>query len=59
MEWDPEKRITPFDALMHPWIIEGLPEQVLVHHKKMLGITVSESEENQAFGNQSRSQSEV
>ena len=31
---------------MHDWIIEGLPEQVLIHHKKMLGIFVSESEEN-------------
>lgn len=25
LEWDPQKRITPFDALMHDWIIEGLP----------------------------------
>ena len=25
LEWDPEKRITPFEALMHDWIIEGLP----------------------------------
>jgi dual specificity tyrosine-phosphorylation-regulated kinase 2/3/4 len=32
MEWDPEQRITPFQALLHPWIIEGLPAQVLVHH---------------------------
>lgn len=23
---------------MHDWIIEGLPPQVLVHHKRMLGI---------------------
>lgn len=38
LEWNPEKRISPFDALMHDWIIEGLPPQVLVHHKKMLGI---------------------
>jgi dual specificity tyrosine-phosphorylation-regulated kinase 2/3/4 len=45
LEWDPEKRMTPFDALMHDWIIEGLPEQVLVHHKKMLGIYESETEE--------------
>jgi dual specificity tyrosine-phosphorylation-regulated kinase 2/3/4 len=58
LEWNPEKRITPFDALMHDWIIEGLPEQVLIHHKKMLGIFVSESEENQAFGNNTGNQSE-
>jgi dual specificity tyrosine-phosphorylation-regulated kinase 2/3/4 len=44
LEWDPEKRITPFDALMHTWIIEGLPPQVLVHHKKMLGIYESDTE---------------
>lgn len=36
--WDPEQRITPIEALMHPWIIEGLPDHVLVHHRKMLGL---------------------
>jgi len=45
LEWDPEKRITPFEALMHDWIIEGLPPQVLIHHKKMLGIYESETED--------------
>ena len=55
LEWDPEKRITPFDALMHEWIIEGLPAQVLVHHKKMLGIYESETEANTALNNQSHS----
>jgi len=29
---------------MHDWIIEGLPPQVLVHHKKMLGIYESDTE---------------
>ena len=33
LAWDPSRRINPLDALMHPWIIEGLPPQVLVHHK--------------------------
>lgn len=47
LEWNPEKRMTPFDALMHEWIIEGLPSQVLVHHKKMLGIYESETEEEE------------
>jgi len=55
LEWDPAKRITPFDALMHEWIIEGLPDQVLVHHKKMLGIYESETEANTALNNQSHS----
>jgi dual specificity tyrosine-phosphorylation-regulated kinase 2/3/4 len=55
LEWDPEKRITPFDALMHEWIIEGLPDQVLIHHKKMLGIYESETEANTALNNQSHS----
>jgi dual specificity tyrosine-phosphorylation-regulated kinase 2/3/4 len=45
LDWNPETRMTPFDALMHDWIIEGLPPQVLVHHKKMLGIYESETEE--------------
>ena len=47
LDWDPEARITPFDALMHEWIIEGLPPQVLIHHKKMLGVYESETEEDQ------------
>ena len=44
LEWDPEKRITPYEALMHQWIIEGLPHQVLIHHKNMLGIHDSEND---------------
>lgn len=56
LEWDPEKRITPFDALMHEWIIEGLPPEVLIHHKKMLGIYDSETDDDQMLQNdQSRS----
>jgi len=47
LEWDPVKRITPIEALMHEWIIEGLPPQVLIHHKKMLGIYESETEDEQ------------
>lgn len=30
--WDPELRITPLEALQHPWIVEGLPKRVLIHH---------------------------
>lgn len=33
LEWDPAKRMSPFDALMHDWIIEGLPPEVLITHK--------------------------
>lgn len=41
---------------MHDWIIEGLPPQVLIHHKKMLGIYESETEEDQMQSmNQSQS----
>ena len=36
--WDPEERMTPDDALMHPWILEGLPPKVLAQHKKILGV---------------------
>ena len=38
LQWDPDKRIKPIDALMHPWIIEGLPPQVLLHHRRMIGL---------------------
>ena len=27
--------MTPLGALQHDWILEGLPEKVLQHHKKM------------------------
>jgi hypothetical protein len=40
---------------MHEWIIEGLPDQVLIHHKKMLGIYESETDANTALNNQSHS----
>jgi dual specificity tyrosine-phosphorylation-regulated kinase 2/3/4 len=36
--WDPEERMTPDEALMHNWILEGLPPKVLAQHKKILGI---------------------
>ena len=26
--WDPEKRIKPLEALMHNWILEGLPTEI-------------------------------
>jgi serine/threonine protein kinase len=42
LDWDPSTRITPFEALMHDWIIEGLPPKVLLHHKRMLGINDEE-----------------
>ena len=45
--WDPEERITPFQALQHPWILEGLPRRVLIHHQRMLGLDVP-SESSQA-----------
>jgi len=31
--WNPIERMTPLEALLHPWIIQGLPEKVLIHHK--------------------------
>jgi hypothetical protein len=40
LDWDPQTRITPFEALMHDWVIEGLPPKVLLHHQRMLGIDV-------------------
>ena len=32
LEWNPDKRLTPEEALRHEWILEGLPQNVLVHH---------------------------
>lgn len=54
LEWDPEKRITPIEALMHDWIIEGLPPKVLLHHQRILGLQIDEQEDelnnNNRFG---------
>lgn len=36
--WDPTERMKPLEAMVHPWILEGLPRQVLVHHYNMLGL---------------------
>lgn len=44
--WDPVKRMSPIDALQHAWITEGLPPQVLVHHRRMLGLEVTGSSES-------------
>jgi len=38
LDWDPETRITPDEALRHIWILEGLPKNVLYHHWKMYDI---------------------
>lgn len=27
-EFDPEKRMTPKDALLHKWIVDGLPDEI-------------------------------
>jgi len=37
--WNPMERMSPLEALQHPWILEGLPEKVLKHHTKMFGNT--------------------
>lgn len=26
--WDPKQRMTPEEALTHPWIIDGLPSSI-------------------------------
>lgn len=35
LEWDPQKRLTPEQALSHEWILEGLPPQILLHHIRL------------------------
>jgi len=40
LEWNPQKRMTPLEALSHPWIIEGLPPSVLEQHKKNYGLNI-------------------
>ena len=42
LDWNPETRLTPDDALKHVWVLKGLPPQVLIHHQKMHNITTPE-----------------
>ena len=32
LDWNPETRLTPDEALKHVWVLKGLPPQVLIHH---------------------------
>ena len=32
LTWDPQERITPKNALLHDWIIAGLPHNIRVQH---------------------------
>jgi dual specificity tyrosine-phosphorylation-regulated kinase 2/3/4 len=42
LEWNPNERMTPDEALKHVWILKGLPPQVLIHHQKMHNIETPE-----------------
>jgi len=35
LDWDPVNRLSPLQALQHEWILDGLPDKVLIHHKRM------------------------
>jgi len=26
--WEPSKRLKPYEALSHPWIVKGLPNEI-------------------------------
>ena len=36
LEWDPESRLTPGKALIHPWILEGMPKEIRKAHVKQI-----------------------
>ena len=38
LEWDPEKRMKPTEALSHSWIVEGLPANIRSRHKLEVGV---------------------
>lgn len=46
LDWNPEKRLTPDEALKHVWVLKGLPPQVLIHHQKMHNIATPELPSN-------------
>lgn len=35
LEWDPNKRIKPIDALLHPWIASDLSKETLKYHREI------------------------
>lgn len=42
LDWNPQTRLSPDDALKHVWVLKGLPPQVLIHHQKMHNIQTPE-----------------
>merc|ERR1719223_2344552 len=42
LDWNPETRLTPDEALKHVWVLKGLPPQVLIHHQKIHNIQTPE-----------------
>jgi dual specificity tyrosine-phosphorylation-regulated kinase 2/3/4 len=36
LEWDPKKRITAKEALLHKWIVNGLPENIRQQHVEQI-----------------------
>lgn len=36
LEWDPAARITPKEALLHEWIVAGLPHTIRAQHVEQL-----------------------
>jgi dual specificity tyrosine-phosphorylation-regulated kinase 2/3/4 len=42
LDWNPNTRLSPDDALKHVWVLKGLPPQVLIHHQKMHNIATPE-----------------
>lgn len=36
LEWDPFKRLTPAEGLVHPWILKGLPEEIRGQHLEQM-----------------------
>ena len=36
LDWDPTARLTPKDALLHEWVISGLPHTIRAQHVEQL-----------------------
>lgn len=36
LTWEPSERMVPMDGLLHPWILEGLPEDIRIQHISIL-----------------------
>lgn len=36
IDWNPDTKISTYDALNQIWVLKGLPPQIMIHQKKFI-----------------------